>query len=240
MECNINTNDFIQINTIGMKRKINIIGIRHKKDKRNKIIIDEIIEEIDTNNKNNIIINNMKNEKINYLENNFKIIFERLNNLENKNNILENKNNILENKNNILEYDNTKLNKDVSYLKKINIINKFYKAIKDLHKLDDLENNNLIEKKYKQALKIINNRRLNECHYILDNDKYKFKYYKKKKLLNELKKMPNDIKLDFNILYSCDIIDFLIEYLDNDLKLNQIKTNLSKIDKQKINIWWNN
>ena len=92
--------------------------------------------------------------------------------------------------------------------------------------LKDLNQNDLLEKvfpqPYKQGLINLRNRRLQECHYIDDNDSQQLKECKRAVLLSHLENLSIEVKKQLNILSQCvDFVDYIQKYLHSNLSKGQ-------------------
>ena len=199
-----------------------------------KVLIDNVINIIKKNQNDNekelgYIYNNIINiiEDTNKDKEIIKKVQEELNNLEKENKQLKEEIFYLKDEIKYLKDDN-------KYLKNKDFINKLLICFQDLNREYLLEKN-LNHPFYKYIYRI-RNCRMNNCHYLEDGQDINILNYKKYILYNILKKLDNEIILQFEKTYKClGLINKMIEFTSQFNK----KIEIDEEEKEYIDIWWN-
>jgi chromosome segregation ATPase len=190
---------------------------------RDEIILarDKTIEELQK--ENNILKIRIKEleDKISKLELDNK-------SLNTKIDILEKENKEIKEDNRTIKEDNKEIHKQLTKMMNKSIFNKYTKAIQDVNRLEQFEKQ-LNNPKYMIQLR---EDRVDEYHYINDNDTTDEQKKKMNILYEKINNMTNEIKNMFNRRYPNLInnISSMIPY-DNTVIMTQI-------EKDDINEWW--
>lgn len=190
---------------------------------RDEIILarDKTIEELQK--ENNILKIRIKEleDKISKLELDNK-------SLNTKIDILEKENKEIKEDNRTIKEDNKEIHKQLTKMMNKTIFNKYTKAIQDVNRLEQFEKH-LNNPRYMIQLR---EDRVDECHYINDNDTTDEQKKKMNILYEKINNMTNEIKNMFNRRYPNLInnISSMIPY-DNTVIMTQN-------EKDDINEWW--
>ena len=196
-------NDILNNNKLVNEYNINIDNLVI-----DNIKINEIINELKTND------NNQKNEIKNQ---NIKIEKLEVENKELKEEIKE------------LKLENTNLKEKINKMENRFYITKIITALQDLNSCDKLEI------KLSKSLKKLRNN-INICnHYIYDDDDIDNINKKKTYLLNQLINISEEIKTNINNIYGKNLIETIIEYLKDNTDTN---SEVSEEDLSYIESWW--
>jgi len=183
---------------------------------RDEIILarDKTIEELQKE-------NNILKIRIKELE-------DKISKLELDNKSLNTKIDILEKDNRTIKEDNKEIHKQLTKMMNKSIFNKYTKAIQDVNRLEQFEKQ-LNNPRYMIQLR---EDRVDECHYINDNDTSDEQKKKMNILYEKINNMTNEIKNMFNRRYPNLInnISSMIPY-DNTVIMTQN-------EKDDINEWW--
>ena len=183
---------------------------------RDEIILarDKTIEELQKE-------NNILKIRIKELE-------DKISKLELDNKSLNTKIDILEKDNRTIKEDNKEIHKQLTKMMNKSIFNKYTKAIQDVNRLEQFEKQ-LNNPRYMIQLR---EDRVDECHYINDNDTSDEQKKKMNILYEKINNMSNEVKNMFNRRYPNLInnISSMIPY-DNTVIMTQI-------EKDDINEWW--
>jgi hypothetical protein len=183
---------------------------------RDEIILarDKTIEELQKE-------NNILKIRIKELE-------DKISKLELDNKSLNTKIDILEKDNRTIKEDNKEIHKQLTKMMNKSIFNKYTKAIQDVNRLEQFEKQ-LNNPRYMIQLR---EDRVDECHYINDNDTSDEQKKKMNILYEKINNMSNEVKKMFNRRYPNLInnISSMIPY-DNTVIMTQN-------EKDDINEWW--
>ena len=189
---------------------------------RDEIILarDKTIEELQK--ENNILKLRIKEleDKISKLELDNKSLNKKID-------ILEKENKEIKEENRIIKEDNKEIHKQLTKMMNKTIFNKYTKAIQDVNRLEQFEKH-LNNPKYMIQLR---EDRVDECHYINDNDTSDEQKKKMNILYEKINNMSNEVKKMFNRRYPNLInnISSMIPY-DNTIIMTQN-------EKDDINEW---
>ena len=167
--------------------------------------------------------------------------------LRKENQELRKKIKMLENKIDDQNQEISRQNQEISKLKKDNenrnnkeILKQIRLAIQDLNSVDQLEKN--LSSPYNNALTLLRNNRNNDSHFIIKplnnipGDRQEVIEYKKYLILQKLKNLSQEIISRIEITYGNGLIKELITYLN--LQFNNYQCNLTQIEKDIIEEWW--
>jgi chromosome segregation ATPase len=147
--------------------------------------------------------------------------------LREKLDILEKKYNQLEIKYDIMENKNDELLKKINKVENDNLYNKYVIAIQDINSQMELEK----VVNYPYALKRLRKYRVNECHYITNEDDDEEKIGRIEILIEKLNNMPKEIKNIFDKKHP-KLIETILPYIKSQNK--KIDEELSEFIKS----WW--
>ena len=192
-------------------------------------------ENTELHNKISQLTNESTRLNTNILEKNLEIEMLRKENQE-----LREKIKMLENKIDEQHQEIIKLKKDNDNRNNKEILKQIRLAIQDLNSVDQLEKN--LSSPYNNALTLLRNNRNNESHFIIKpmnnllGDRQEVIEYKKYLILQKLNILSQEIISRIEITYGNGLIKELISYLD--LQFNNYQCNLTQIEKDIIEEWW--
>ena len=156
-------------------------------------------------------------DKINNLE---LIVFKQTHEI----NELKPENKALKTEINELKIENRELRTDINEMKSRELYKKYLVAIQDINHLDQLEN-------VVPILKKVRRERMQECHYIYDDDTPTDMNNRRTILLDKLQNMPVDVQNIFNNRYPTLLRDIMQYIAPNPVIVN-------KQDEKEINYFW--
>jgi chromosome segregation ATPase len=129
----------------------------------------------------------------------------------------------LEDENNVIRIEISQVKNELSEIKTSRQVTQMIKAIQDLNACDLLEKN--LPPPYRPAMKLIHDRRINECHFINDKvDDAATVLSKKYVLLEFLENITIEVKLKINKLArQKDFVEQIILYLKNKPQMKPTK-----------------
>jgi len=166
-------------------------------------------------------------DRLDILEKENKEIKEENRIIKEENRIIKEENRIIKEENKIIKEDNKEIHKQLTKIMNKTIFNKYTKAIQDVNRLEQFEKH-LNNPKYMIQLR---EDRVDECHYINDNDTSDEQKKKMNILYEKINNMSNEVKKMFNRRYPNLInnISSMIPY-DNTIIMTQN-------EKDDINEW---
>lgn len=131
----------------------------------------------------------------------------------------------------VLENDNKELKNRINKLELKDIFNKYVIAIQDINNIEHFESN-ITDPNIKRSMKRLKNNRINNCHYLNNNDDDILNNDKRTILFDKINNISIQLKELFDEKYP-NLINYIKDYIVKN------KTIPSKDNLDDINDWWN-